>query len=268
MARHDPATAANETFYANQGLDYLNAAPHLKHVSLRVLHDQLVADIYRISAAGSRIPAVLDLGAGEGTSSEAFLKLGAKVTAVDLSSTQLRKLQARCTGAGARLDVICDDAWAVLKRPASFDVVVLNSFLHHVPDYLGLISEAIKCLEPGGQLFSFQDPLRYDTVARATYTFANASYFGWRIFQGDLVRGLKTRLRRLRGIHVAGSEEDDAEYHVTRNGVDQLAIVELMRSAGFDVRVVRYFSTQSSIMQRIGSLARLENTFGILAQRR
>jgi SAM-dependent methyltransferase len=268
MARQDRATLANKRFYEDENLEYVGAAPHLKHGTLRALHDHLIADVYRMVSTDSAVPAALDLGAGEGTSSEALLELGARVTAVDLSERQLQSLKQRCAGVDAPLEVVCEDAWKVLDRDATFDVIVLNSFLHHVPDYLGLIKKAIGRLTPGGVLFSFQDPLRYDTVAKTTYVFSNASYFSWRVFQGDLLRGLKTRVRRLRGVYISGNEADDAEYHVTRNGVDQDAIADLLESSGFAVKIVRYFSTQSAVLQRIGALARLANTFGIVAQRR
>ena len=269
MTEQIAATAANRSLYdASRNHEHVDAAPHLMHASLRTLHDRLIADVFRTAATRSNLPRILDLGAGEGTAAEAFLHLGGEVIAVDISERQLSRLQQRCAGFGPRLQVYCEDVWDAVKRPGSYDVIVVNSFLHHVPDYLGLIAEATKRLKPGGQFFSFQDPLRYDTLGRFTYSFSNACYLAWRIFQGSFRQGVATRIRRMKGIYLTGSKEDDAEYHVTRNGVDQVAIAELLRANGYSVQIIKYFSTQSPALHRLGSLARLENTFGIVAQQR
>ena len=41
---------------------------------------------------------------------------------------------------------------------------------------------------------------------------------------------------------------DNAEYHVTRNGVDQDAIYGLFRELGFDCSIVRYFRTSEPLL--------------------
>lgn len=46
---------------------------------------------------------------------------------------------------------------------------------------------------------------------------------------------------------------DNAEYHVTRNGVDQDAIERFFVEQGFDCSIIRYFSTQSRIFQPVGA---------------
>jgi SAM-dependent methyltransferase len=210
---------------------------------------------------------VLDLGAGEGASASEFLRLGARVTAVELSKSAMRALQDRCRAFGDRLELVCADVREALPELGTYDIVIANSFLHHVPDYLSLITDVLDHVGPGGRFFSFQDPLRYDTLPPASHAFSAASYFAWRVFQGNLGQGLRTRIRRLRGAYVAGSIEDDAEYHVTRNGVDQDAIANRLEAHAFEVEVRRYFSTQSAVLQWLGTRARVENTFSIVARR-
>ena len=89
-----------------------------------------------------------------------------------------------------------------------------------------------------------------------------------RAFKGDLIGGAKRRFRRARGIYLENSSHDNAEYHVTRNGVDQDAIVHLLRLEGFDCELIRYCSTQSSLFQWLGSVLRIENTFCVIAQKK
>ena len=138
--------------------------------------------------------------------------------------------------------------------------------LHHIPDYLAVIHDAVRLLNPHGQFLSFQDPLRYDSVSRHTRVFDEFSYLSWRVFQGDLWGGLQRRLRRHHGLD-ANSPLDNAEYHVLRNGVDQEAILNLLHTAGFECELIRYFSTQSSLFQPLGETLRVKNSFGVVAQR-
>ena len=113
-----------------------------------------------------------------------------------------------------------------------------------------------------GVLFTFQDPLRYDSVRGLTYCFDRISYFAWRLFQGNYLRGLKTRIRRAKGYYRDDLPEDAAEYHVVRNGVDQAALTALLRGAGLDCSLHRYWSTQSAFFQYVGTRLHLANTFG------
>jgi len=170
---------------------------------------------------------------------------------------------------GDMLEVRCENINDTLREKSEkYDIIVANSLLHHVPDYLGMIREAATVLNPHGQFFSFQDPLRYDSSGKATMMFSKIAYFSWRVFKGDLIGGLRRQMRRSRGIYLEDSAYDNAEYHVTRNGVDQDAIHELLEEQGFDCNIVSYFSTQSHLFQPIGALLRIKNTFAVVAQKR
>lgn len=264
------AVLANISVYDTEGTrKYIDGAPHIKHASLRHLYANLVVQVYEFAKEHTAVPSVLDLGAGEGTVTLPFLELGAKVTAVDISSSQLDLLRSRCERFGDRLEVRCEDVADTLKdKHAKYDIIVANSFLHHIPDYVGMITEAIDLLTPWGQFFSFQDPLRYDSVGKPTMIFSTLAYFSWRVFKGDVVGGVRRRLRRSRGIYLEDSIHDNAEYHVTRNGVDQDEIYRLFEDHGFDCDIVRYFSTQSRLFQPIGSALGLKNTFSVIARRK
>jgi SAM-dependent methyltransferase len=264
------AALANVSAYnAEATRKYIDGAPHIKHASLRMLYGRLVVQIFDNAKKHNKTPKVLDLGAGEGSVTLPFLELGARVVAVDSSKSQLDALKAKCEHFGDMLEVRCEDINVTLNdKREEYDIIVVNSFLHHVPDYLGMIREAITVLKPYGQFFSFQDPLRYDTAGKITTTFSKLAYFSWRVFRGDVIGGLKRRIRRARGIYLADSVHDNAEYHVTRNGVNQDAIRSLFREHDFDCDIVPYFSTQSRLFQPIGTALGMKNTFAIVARKR
>lgn len=269
------AALANASAY-DSGISqkYIDGAPHIKHASLRTLYARMLVDVFDFAKRHTAVPRVLDLGAGEGTVTLSFLELGAKVTAVDISSSQLNELRAKCERFGDRLEVRCEDINDFLvseclnPKHDHYDIIAAISFLHHIPDYVAMINNAIALLSPHGQFFSFQDPLRYDSLPIATRMFSSFSYFSWRIFKGDVIGGAKRYLRRKRGIYLENSIHDNAEYHVVRNGVDQDAICNLFRKHDFECRLVLYFSTHSHLLQPVGALLGMKNTFAVIAQRK
>ncbi len=262
------ATLANIRQYdIEHTKQYIDNAPHIKHASLREFDASLVVQAVDSIKLLGRVPRVLDLGAGEGSVTLPFLELGAKVVAIDISSRQLDELKKKCESYEDMLEVRCQDLNSTFyNNTDKYDIIVINSFLHDFPDYSGLIKDAITTLSPGGVFFTFQDPLRYDSLSIFESLFDKTSYFFWRIFKRDLLGGLRRRLRRSRGIYLADSIHDNAECHITRNGVDQTAIKKYRTDNKFDCKIISYFSTQSSLFQPIGTLLGVKNYFAVFAQ--
>jgi SAM-dependent methyltransferase len=269
---HKVAALANAAMYESRSTsDYTDKAPHIRHSTLRNLYGKLVVTVHDFASTYTSTPQVLDLGAGEGSVTLPFLELGAKVTAVDISEKQLKALQAKCANYADRLELRCQDVFDAIESIRSedkqYDVIVANSFLHHVPDYLSLIREAVAILPLRGQFFSFQDPLKYDSLGRFIRIFNALAYFSWRIFQGDVTGGIRRRIRRARGIYLEDCPQDNIEYHVTRGGVDQDAIHKLFEQSGFECEIIPYFSTQSRIWQPVGTALGMKSTFAVIARR-
>jgi 23S rRNA (adenine-N6)-dimethyltransferase len=94
------------------------ARPHGRHaLRSRALADELVRD------AGAEPGAlVLDLGAGDGVLTRALVDGGARVRAIELDPTALRKLRARF-GSHPRVEIVDGDAVAVRLPDEPFSVV-------------------------------------------------------------------------------------------------------------------------------------------------
>lgn len=264
------AALANAVLFdADTSGKIINGSPHIKHASLRTLYGRLVVQVFDFASKTQKNPKVLDLGAGEGSVTLPFLELGAEVTAIDISEIQLQVLQARCAQFKDRLTVRCDDVETVLRlKEDVYDIIVANSFLHHIPNYLGMIEDALAHIKTHGQFFSFQDPLQYNRLGIFTTMFNNIAYYSWRIFEGDFIRGLGRFIRRKRSGFLEDCKEDNAEFHVVRGGVDEKAIIQLLDRHGFDCEIVRYYSTQSRFFQFLGTLFGLESSFAILGKKR
>lgn len=263
------AAAANEAFFNGALVQrYTETVPHLKYASLRHLYAELAGDVFAHARKYSEVPTVLDLGAGDGSATLPFLELGARVVSVDVSASQLSALERKCSSYRDRLEVRQGDVNDVLRTNECYDVLVISSCLHHIPDYISLITAGVNTLSKTGQFFSFQDPIRYDTMNVFSYWFSKGAYFSWRVFQADFFGGVFRTLRRARGIYLPDCPSDSVEYHVVRNGVDQDKIEGLLSSKGFECRVIRYFSTQGRLFQSLGSALGVENTFSVIARRR
>ena len=264
----DVALAKNVAAFDEMAEERLiNGSPHLKHQNLRRLHRELLSQAANGTARPTKEIEVLELGAGDGLASIPWFEIGVgKIVAVDPSAAMLKRFIARAATYGLNVEVASADADSFLKAtPAQFDVVSFASVLHHIPDYLASVRAAIHVLRPGGSLITFQDPLRYDAMPRLHHLADRAAFLSWRTTQGELRRGLKTRLRRLRGVYSANEPSDYEEYHVVRNGVDSAAIVAALAPRFERVQETRYWSTPATLWQAVGERLRFQTEFGILA---
>lgn len=264
------ALRANQATY--QDLDeraYVRGAPHLKHASVARNYEAMVDAAIGGIGRDAKTIRVLELGAGSGLGSTAWFSRGVQLTAVDSSAEMLSLLTTRAAAYGAAPVTIVADALEFARSTGDrFDIVTHVSMLHHVPDYLSLLAASASRVQPGGALISFQDPLRYDRLPAVHHAADRASYFVWRLAQGNYRRGLRTRWRRLRGVYSEREVVDFDEYHVVRNGVDSAAIVRLLEGWFAAVEEVPYWSTYNGALQAIGQRLRLRSTFGILASGR
>ncbi|MBL0119974.1 MAG: class I SAM-dependent methyltransferase [Saprospiraceae bacterium] len=91
-----------------------------------------------------KIPNSVRHGSGEGSVTLPFLELGAHVVAVDLSEFQLKSLREKSKQYGDRLEIRCQDINQTLNKvDEKFDIIVANSFLHHLPDYIEILEKGI-----------------------------------------------------------------------------------------------------------------------------
>lgn len=268
MNKSDLSTHANQFSYNMMAEgEYAKLAPHLSHSSIRSRYAALIS---RVMAAASRngiTPTVLDLGAGDGLATLPFLALGARVVAVDISRQQLDQLEERCKTYGDHLEVRCADITKVLCQGAIYDVVVINSVLHHIPDYLGLLEQVPGVLGKRGILFSFQDPMWKASMTLRDSFLSGAAYAAWRMGRGDVFGGLWRRVRREFGVFKADSLHDNTEYHAIRGGVNQLAISQLLANHGMRCELTEYCSFHSALLQPVGDRLGVRNTFAITASR-
>jgi SAM-dependent methyltransferase len=242
-------------------------SPHLRHGNLRKRIDSQITDAIGEALQRQGECAVLEIGAGHGFFTDNVLAAGGTATVTEMSKASFDYLAERYRDV-AEVRVVHDiDGSAPFKLEAKYDVILLISVIHHIPDYLEVITRLCETvLRPGGTVVTFQDPVWYPRQKRWARGLAWGSYFAWRLTQGEFRRGLATRWRRLRGVYSESEPADLVEYHVVRQGVDDFALLDLFRARFADVEVDRYFSTQSPQLQTIFERYMPPNTFGIIAR--
>jgi len=92
---------------------------------------------------------VLDLAAGTGTSSRAFITAGARCVACDFS---VGMLSVGARKPAARLRFVAGDALALPYADSVFDVVTISFGLRNVADTEAALAELLRVTRPGGRL--------------------------------------------------------------------------------------------------------------------
>ena len=96
---------------------------------------------------------VLELGCGTGSMwQNVALPDGCHVTMTDLSSGMLETARHNTVHLGAAY-AVCD-AMAIPYKDASFDVVIANMMLYHVPDIQKALMEIRRVMKPEGRFFA------------------------------------------------------------------------------------------------------------------
>jgi tellurite methyltransferase len=117
--------------------------------------------VEQIAVAGA---AVLDAGCGEGRNAVRLARLGASVTAVDVSELALANAREMWPGEpGIRWQQV--DLLATPPQEQSYDIVLSDSVLHWMPDDAGVVSlvdSMQRATKPGGlhMICSFNDRIQ------------------------------------------------------------------------------------------------------------
>ena len=95
---------------------------------------------------------LVDIGAGGGLIAEPMARLGATVTAIDASDTNINVASLHAKASGLSIDYRATTAEALAQSGAQFDVVLALEIIEHVAD-VDLFYDAITTLvKPGGLL--------------------------------------------------------------------------------------------------------------------
>lgn len=128
--------------------------------SLPEQFDLLARDIVDVLPGGPL--AMLDVGCGTGLSSELMLRsvIGPRLASVQLLDTSPRMLARARERLSARPVTVQGTVGLLNEQFAaqSFDLIVVSSVLHHIPDLAAFLDRVTRVQKPGGVFLHIQDP--------------------------------------------------------------------------------------------------------------
>lgn len=139
---------------------------------------------------------VLDIGCGTGWSTEQFVRMGANVSAIDLTEKAIELTKKRFVIYNLQADIKVGDAENIPYPDSMFDYVFVWGVLMHTPDTEKTISEIHRVLKSGGR------------VAAMMYN-KNSLHWRWFIWFGKgILRGklLKYSAQELTNRYTDGAE--------------------------------------------------------------
>lgn len=100
-------------------------------------------------------------------------KFACRVTAIDLAAEMLSlaKINIDRVGLADCIQVALIDAKRMPYPSGSFDAVLSNSIVHHIPEPQSVLAEMVRVLRPGGLLF-VRDLLRPDSITAVDHLVA------------------------------------------------------------------------------------------------
>ena len=97
---------------------------------------------------------VLDVGCGGGLLAESLARLGARVTALDLSPAAIEVAELHALEQGLSIDYRqCAVQTLLPQHAGQFDVVTCMEMLEHVPDPAAILATLAQLVRPGGGVF-------------------------------------------------------------------------------------------------------------------
>lgn len=139
---------------------------------------------------------VLDIGCGTGWSTEQFVRMGAIVSAIDLTEKAIELTKKRFAIYHLQADIRVGDAENIPYPDSTFDYVFVWGVLMHTPDTEKTIHEIHRVLKPGGR-------------AAAMMYNKNSLHFRWFLWFGKgILRGklLKYSAQELTNRYTDGAE--------------------------------------------------------------
>lgn len=158
--------------------------------------------------------ALLDYGCGQGEETSYFAKLGAHVTAIDISEVGIRLTRERAehNGIADRVDARVADALQTGLPDASFDLAHGMGILHHI-DLNRALVEVHRLLKPGGRAV-FLEPMGSSRMIEACKRRLQAR-FGRRFRLRPVTSGEENlKLRELRRACQIFAKAEIIPYHL------------------------------------------------------
>lgn len=109
-------------------------------------------DVTRSRLGDIRFDSILEIGCGTGKNTSFLSQIGVEVCAVDFSELMIRKAKMKVQAENVRF-ALMDITRSWQFADGSFELIVCNLVLEHIPDLSHVFSEAARTLRSNGRFF-------------------------------------------------------------------------------------------------------------------
>jgi ubiquinone/menaquinone biosynthesis C-methylase UbiE len=183
--------------------------------------DRIRLSLEKIIGGNIKRPTILDVGSGTGNLVSNLLTIldgsvRPEIVAVDLSG-QMQDVMKRKINYPVRYYLKDIDSFLEINRK-SFDVVLISSVLHHLPDYEKTLGNIIKCLNVGGTIYITHEPLNPKYMERRSMNsiLDVLDYSIYTVYYVGLL--LRKKIKRVKINYRV------CDYHVGSRGIDPIGI--------------------------------------------
>jgi len=254
--------AENRRVHALESRLYLQRHPEQTNFfQTEILNKSLDRLCAQLGKPESRI---LDLGCGTGYLTLPLLKLGHRLTGVDLSHEMLEVLRKKIPpNVTDRATLKLTGVESFLESDTeSYDAVVLSALLHHLYDYESIVRKICEKLSFGGCLWIFFEPLNQEITSSLRFSLHKIlARLDESIYRLDM---------QLSNVPLFEEDYELSDYQRRFGGIDPNGLIEVLRSEGMEVIEVekycsrRYGSSAFFANRLLGT----ENTFNLLAKKK
>jgi 2-polyprenyl-6-hydroxyphenyl methylase/3-demethylubiquinone-9 3-methyltransferase len=96
---------------------------------------------------------LLDIGCGAGVATEAFARLGFRITGLDAAAETIEVARAHAARGGLSITYRTGTPEDLLAEGARFPLITALEVIEHVPDPAAFLGTVARLLTPGGRLF-------------------------------------------------------------------------------------------------------------------
>ena len=232
---------ANEIYHDLEAEVYDESQPYMRNSFAQAMFEK---DIDGIVAGLARVGnplRVLDCGAGTGNLSLKFLSRGCLVTAVDVSSRMLERLQRKAVAyLPGRLVTVQKDIDSFLANDSNYyDIVCSSSFLHHLPDYLSTYQGFIARCSSTSILYTAFEPVGLHRQRLSERLLSRLDRYSYefrvrKLYRPDVFgRAVRNRLVSSPRANSGQVVVDHALVEHPELGIDSSQLEALLRQSGF-----------------------------------
>ncbi|PIR96806.1 MAG: hypothetical protein COT91_04615 [Candidatus Doudnabacteria bacterium CG10_big_fil_rev_8_21_14_0_10_41_10] len=189
------------------------------HPKVKELYSKIFSEYILPRVSNGDQFSALDIGCGSGYLEQFFSEKINNVLGIDVSEKMLELAKSKFPSFNFKNA----DVYEYLKENNQlFDLVISNSFYHHLKDYQAVLEQVARSVKPGGALYMGLEPNYYSYRFLAPFKFIFRKFF-----HEKLVENVAEKL--------SGSEyEEIAEYHLFYgNGINIRWLKKNLRKQGF-----------------------------------